>query len=98
MLEHPCLPKGSNSTELLIGDEAAQADAVAAGANALPPLSATWHGKGHYDDCVEKLAELFDKTAPCYLPACDLELYNYKLYLFNTCLHDMAWNEGKDMP
>jgi hypothetical protein len=22
------------------------------------------------DDCVEKLTELFDKNAPCYLPAC----------------------------
>ena len=49
VLEHPCLPRGSNSTELLIGDADAQADAAAAGANALPPLSATWHGKGQYD-------------------------------------------------
>jgi len=70
VLEHPCLPKGSNSTELLIGDEAAQQDAAAAGAAAFPPLTATWHGMGHYDDCIEKLGELFDKTAPCYLPAC----------------------------
>ena len=49
VLEHPCLPRGSNSTELLIGDADAQADAAAAGANAFPPLSATWHGKGQYD-------------------------------------------------
>lgn len=59
VLEHPCLLKGSNSTELLIGDEAAQQDAAAAGAAAFPPLTATWHGMGHYDDCIEKLGELF---------------------------------------
>lgn len=41
VLEHPCLPRGSNTTELLIGDEAAAADAAAVGASALAPLTAT---------------------------------------------------------
>ncbi|CAJ1338022.1 unnamed protein product [Effrenium voratum] len=63
LLEHPCLPRGSNFSELLIGvgDEEVNTES---------PLKATWHGKGLYEDCADKLTELFDKTAPCYLPAC----------------------------
>ena len=26
--------------------------------------------QGLYEDCAEKIAELFDKNAPCYLPHC----------------------------
>eukprot|EP00439_Symbiodinium_sp_Y106_P078277 s499_g17.t1 len=69
ILEHPCMPRGSNISELLIGEENSNLSSNSSELGA-SPLRATWYGKGLYEDCAEKIAELFDKNAPCYLPHC----------------------------
>ncbi|CAE7736930.1 ENTPD1, partial [Symbiodinium pilosum] len=69
ILEHPCMPRGSNISELLIGDESGS-DSGNSSTLGASPLRATWYGKGLYEDCADKIAELFDKSAPCYLPHC----------------------------
>lgn len=72
ILEHPCMPRGSNISELLIGEEPEEHGNLSSNSSehGASPLRATWYGKGLYEDCAEKIAELFDKNAPCYLPHC----------------------------
>lgn len=66
ILEHPCIPRGLNHTELLIGDEADEASA----GSPPPPLRAVWRGGGDYVECAAQVEKLFPKGGSCYNPPC----------------------------
>lgn len=63
-LKHPCLPHGTTYSDVLIGAEEQVGDA---------PLKAVWNGHGSYEECAEKIRELFDKRAPCFTPPCTFD-------------------------
>ena len=69
-LEHPCFPRGTAFTEVLIGGDAG---GEGAGEASEAPLKAVWQGQGDYGECAAKIAELFDKRAVCYNPPCTFD-------------------------